>query len=160
AEYGRNSGSVVNLVTKSGTNQLHGSLFEFFRNDVLDARNYFNKEAFPKSGLHLNQFGGTLGGPIVRNKTFFFLNYEGFRRRAGISRINNVPTLDQRAGLFVDQNGAVHQLTVTPTSADLFNLFPKPNLDDPSGNFISSPEQTDDTDQFLVKVDHRLREAD
>ena len=160
AEYGRNSGSVVNLVTKSGTNQLHGSVFEFFRNDVLDARNYFNKDSFPQSSLHLNQFGGTLGGPIVRNNTFFFLNYEGFRRRAGITRITNVPTLDQRAGNFLDHSGNPVTVTVTPTSAALFNLFPKPNLNDPSGNFISSPEQTDGTDQFLVKVDHRLRESD
>src|SRR4051794_36331982 len=157
AEYGRNTGSVVNLVTKSGTNQLHGSLYEFFRNDVLDARNYFNKDTFPKSGLHLNQFGGTLGGPIIKNNTFFFLNYEGFRRRAGITRITNVPTLDQRAGIFA---GLPNPVPVTPTSAALFNLFPKPNLNDPSGNFISSPEQTDGTDQFLVKVDHRLRESD
>jgi len=74
AEYGRNSGSVVNLVTKSGTNQLHGSAYEFFRNDVLDARNYFNDDRFPKSSLRLNQFGGTLGGPILKNRTFFFLN--------------------------------------------------------------------------------------
>ncbi len=100
AEYGRNTGSVVNLVTKSGTNRLHGSVYEFFRNDALDARNFFNKAEFPKSGLRLNQFGGTLGGPIVKNKTFFFLNYEGFRRRAGITRITNVPTLRQRAGHF------------------------------------------------------------
>jgi hypothetical protein len=160
AEYGRNSGSVVNLVTKSGTNRLHGSLFEFFRNDVLDARNYFNKDPFPKSGLHLNQFGGTLGGPIVRDNTFFFLNYEGSRRRAGITRITNVPTLDQRAGNFLDDNGNPVTVAVTPTSAALFNLFPQPNLNDPSGNFISSPQQTDSTDQFLVKVDHRLRESD
>src|SRR5690349_648954 len=81
AEYGRNSGSVVNLVTKSGTNALHGSAYEFFRNDALDARNFFS---IAESPLRLNQFGGTLGGPVLRNKTFFFLNYEGSRRRAGI----------------------------------------------------------------------------
>src|ERR1700746_202694 len=75
AEYGRNSGSVVNLVTKSGTNQLHGSLYEFFRNDVLDARNFFNDDSFPKSALRLNQFGGTFGGPIIKNRTFYFLYY-------------------------------------------------------------------------------------
>src|SRR5438132_11618484 len=101
AEYGRNSGSVVNLVTKSGTNQLHGSVYDFFRNDALDARNYFNKAQLPKSGLHLNQFGGTLGGPIIKNQTFYFLNYEGFRRRAGITRITNVPTLAELAGNFI-----------------------------------------------------------
>src|SRR4030095_1671098 len=166
AEYGRNSGSVVNLVTKSGTNRLHGSAYEFFRNDVLDARNYFNKAQFPKSGLHLNQFGGTLGGPIVKNRTFFFLNYEGFRRHAGITRITNVPTDAQRAGTFTFEDSNTHEpVTVTipvdPLSAEIFDtLFPEPNLSDPQGNFISSPQQSDATDQFLVKVDQRLRSSD
>ncbi len=160
AEYGRNSGSVVNLVTKSGSNHLHGSVYEFFRNDVLDARNYFNDLRFRKSALRLNQFGGTFGGPIIKNKTFYFLNYEGFRRRAGITRITNVPTLAQRAGNFIDNNGNLIAIQVNPVSAQVFNLFPPPNLSDPSGNFISSPEQTDGTDQFLVKVDHHLRSSD
>jgi len=160
AEYGRNTGSVINLVTKSGTNQLHGSAYEFFRNDVFDARNFFNQDQFPKSGLHLNQFGGTLGGPIVKNNTFFFLNYEGFRRKAGITRITNVPTLDQRAGTFTDASGNPVTIAVNPVSAQLFKLYPDPNLNNPSGNFISSPEQSDATDQFLVKVDHRLRSSD
>ena len=160
AEYGRNTGSVVNLVTKSGSNSLHGSLYEFFRNDVLDARNYFNDTQFAKSALRLNQFGGTLGGPIIKNKTFYFLNYEGFRRRAGITRITNVPTLAERAGMFTDQNGNPITIAVNPTSAQLFNLFPKPNLSNPSGNFISSPEQTDATDQFLIKIDHHLGTSD
>src|SRR6185369_8938149 len=166
AEYGRNSGSVVNLVTKSGTNALHGSLYEFFRNDSLDARNYFNKDQFPKSALHLNQFGGTLGGPIVKNRTFFFLNYEGFRRHAGITRITNVPTDAQRAGTFTFEDPNTQEpvtltIPVDPLSAEIFNtLFPEPNLNDPQGNFISSPQQSDATDQFLVKVDHRLRSSD
>jgi len=102
AEYGRNTGSVVNLWTKSGSNRLHGSLYEFFRNDALDARNFFNDSNFAKSALHLNQFGGTLGGPIVKSRTFFFLNYEGFRRQAGITRITNVPTTLEREGQFLD----------------------------------------------------------
>ena len=161
AEYGRNTGSVVNLVTKSGSNRLHGSAYEFFRNDVLDARNFFNDSAFPKSALRLNQFGGTLGGPIVQNKTFFFLNYEGFRRAAGITRITNVPTPDERAGKFTDQNGNPITISVNPVSQQIFNtLFPPSNLTNPSGNFISSPLQTDSTDQFLVKVDHHLNAAD
>jgi hypothetical protein len=162
AEYGRSTGSVVNLVTKSGTNQMHGSVYEFFRNDVFDARNFFNDERFPKSPLRLNQFGGTLGGPMIKNKTFFFLNYEGFRRRAGITRITNVPTLAQRAGTFVIDPATNTTITVPvdPTSAQVFNLFPQPNLNDPSGNFISSPEQSDGSDQFLVKADHRLRSSD
>src|SRR5207245_2419190 len=160
AEYGRNTGSVINLVTKSGTNQLHGSAYEFFRNNVFDARNFFNQNEFPKSGLRLNQYGGTLGGPIEKNNTFFFLNYEGFRRQAGITRITNVPTLDQRAGNFTDANGNPVAIAVNPVSAQLFKLYPDPNLANPSGNFISSPEQSDATDQFLVKIDHRLRTSD
>ncbi|HEY7096641.1 MAG TPA: TonB-dependent receptor [Terriglobales bacterium] len=160
AEYGRNTGSVVNLVTKSGTNAIHGSAYEFFRNDALDSRNYFNDSQFPQSELRLNQFGGTIGGPIIKDKTFFFLNYEGFRRTAGITRITNVPTLAERAGNFVDQNGNPITVTVNPVSAELFNLFPNPNLNDPSGNFISAPNQTDSTDQFLVKIDQHLRSSD
>src|SRR5206468_5013822 len=144
AEYGRNSGSVVNLVTKSGTNRLHGSAYEFFRNDVLDARNFFNDQRFPKAALRLNQFGGTLGGPIVKNRTFFFLNYEGFRRKAGITRITNVPTLDQRAGIFQDSSANTINVPVDPVSTEIFDtLFPKPNVSDPTRNFISSPEQSD-----------------
>jgi len=151
AEYGRNSGSVVNLVTKSGTNALHGSAYEFFRNDALDARNFFS---IGDSALRLNQFGGTLGGPVLKNKMFSFLNYEGFRRRAGITRITNVPTLAERAGNIDGQT-----ITVNPVSAQIFDqLFPKPNLGD--HQFISSPQQSDDTDQFLVKIDQRLRESD
>jgi hypothetical protein len=161
AEYGRNSGSVVNLVTKSGTNKLHGSAYEFFRNDALDARNFFNDKPFAKSELRLNQFGGTFGGPIVRNRTFFFLNYEGFRRKAGITRITNVPTLEQRAGIFTDANGNTVTVPVDPVSAQIFDtLFPKPNLNNAAGNFISSPAQSDGTDQFLVKVDQTLRGSD
>jgi hypothetical protein len=161
AEYGRNSGSVVNLVTKSGSNSLHGSVYEFFRNDALDARNFFNDSNFDKSALHLNQFGGTLGGPIVKNRTFFFLNYEGFRRQAGITRITNVPTLAERQGHFLDNNGQPITIAVNPVSAQIFDtLFPQPNLNSSSGNFISSPTQHDATDQFLVKVDHHLRGSD
>jgi len=161
AEYGRNTGSVVNLVTKSGSNLLHGSAYEFFRNDVLDARNYFNDSTFRKSALRLNQFGGTLGGPILKNKTFFFLNYEGFRRAAGITRITNVPTPDERAGKFTDQNGNPITIAVNPASQQIFNtLFPQSNLNNASGNFISSPLQTDSTNQFLIKVDHHLNAAD
>jgi Carboxypeptidase regulatory-like domain/TonB dependent receptor/TonB-dependent Receptor Plug Domain len=160
AEYGRNTGSVINLVTKSGSNDLHGSAYEFFRNDVLDARNFFNDSEFPKSALRLNQFGGTFGGPIVKNRTFFFLNYEGFRRAAGITRITNVPTQAERAGMFTDQNGNPITIAVNPVSARIFNLFPLPNLNNPSGNFISSPLQTDSTDQFLVKLDHHFGASD
>jgi len=97
AEYGKTQGGVVNLITKSGTNQLHGSLFEYFRNDIFDARDYFNQEPNKKPAYRLNQFGGTLGGPIVHDKVFFFMDYEGVRQRSGTILNAVVPTADARA---------------------------------------------------------------
>ena len=92
AEYGRNGGAVVNIVTRSGTNQLHGSAFEYFRNNALDARNFFDVAPAPKAPFHNNQFGGSLGGPIVKDKTFFFLDYEGQRESVGVVSLACVPT--------------------------------------------------------------------
>ncbi len=94
AEYGRNSGAVVNIVTKSGTNQLHGAAFEDFRNAVLNARNYFNAVDQPKDAFRNNQFGGALGGPIVKDKLFFYASYEGQREGMAITSLNSVPTLN------------------------------------------------------------------
>src|SRR6266849_1697937 len=93
-EYGRNGGAVVNIVTKSGTNQVHGSAFEYFRNNALDARNFFDSAPAPKAPFHNNQFGGSLGGPIVKDKTFFFLDYEGQRESVGVVTQACVPTQD------------------------------------------------------------------
>ena len=94
-EYGRNAGAVVNIVTKSGTNAVHGDFFEYFRNNALDARNYFDGSQFPKAPFHNNQFGGSIGGPIVKDKTFFFLDYEGQRENVGVVSVDCVPTLSQ-----------------------------------------------------------------
>ena len=96
-EYGRNAGAVVNIVTKSGTNAVHGDFFEYFRNDALDARNYFDPTSAPKAPFHNNQFGGSVGGPIVKDKTFFFLDYEGQRETVGVVSLACVPTLAQIA---------------------------------------------------------------
>ncbi len=98
AEYGRNSGAVINIITKSGTNQLHGSAFEFVRNDLFDARNFFNRSLdsfgnpIPKSEFRNNQFGASLGGPIIKDKTFFFGAYEGQRERVTSDFSFLVPT--------------------------------------------------------------------
>ncbi len=94
AEYGRNSGAVVNIVTKSGTNNIHGALFEDFRNKDLNARNYFNTSDLPKDAFRNNQYGGAIGGPIVPSKTFFYVAYEGQREGMGITSQNVVPTLN------------------------------------------------------------------
>jgi hypothetical protein len=92
AEYGQSMGGVVNFITKSGTNQFHGSVFEYFRNEKLDSRNYFNVAPALKPPFRLNQFGAALGGPIVKDKIFFFVNYEGVRQRLGIFQNTFVPT--------------------------------------------------------------------
>src|SRR5216117_3599534 len=91
AEYGRNSGAIVNIVTKSGTNNLHGSLFEFFRNSWLDARNFFNPKPDPQTAFRNNQYGLALGGPFVKNKTFWFTSWEGQRERVGLNSVARVP---------------------------------------------------------------------
>ena len=90
-EYGRNAGAVVNIVTKSGANQIHGTAGEYFRNDALDARNYFNISSQPKAKFHNNQFGASLGGPIIKDKTFFYVDYEGQREPWAWSRFPTFP---------------------------------------------------------------------
>jgi hypothetical protein len=102
AEYGRNSGAVVNIVTKSGGNNFHGAVFEDFRNSVLNARNFFNTTSQPKDAFRNNQFGGAVGGPIVKDKAFFYLSYEGQREGMAITSINTVPTLNN--GVLADPN--------------------------------------------------------
>lgn len=100
AAFGRNAGAQVNVVLKSGTNAFHGGGYEFFRNASLDARNYFAPASQPKPKYQRNQFGFALGGPIRKDRTFFFADYEGTRSREGITRITNVPTLAERNGNF------------------------------------------------------------
>jgi hypothetical protein len=124
-EYGRNAGAVVNIVTKSGTNSIHGDFFEYFRNDALDARNYFDVSSAPKAAFHNNQFGGSIGGPIIKDKTFFYLDYEGQRESVGVVSLACVPTLAQIAA-------AEASVTVSPVGQALVNFFPHN-----SGNYIS-----------------------
>jgi hypothetical protein len=121
-EYGRNGGAVVNIVTKSGSNQFHGTAFEYFRNNALDARNFFDVAPAPKAPFHNNQFGGSLGGPIVKDKTFFFLDYEGQRERVGVVTLACVPE-PARIAVDVAANGAP-----PPVIAALLarNLWPTP----------------------------------
>ena len=96
-EYGRNAGAVINIVTKSGTNQIHGTAADYFRNDALDARNFFNPAPSPKAAFHNNQFGGSLGGPIVKDKAFFFGDYEGQRETGGLNSAACVPSANNIA---------------------------------------------------------------
>ena len=100
AEYGKTSGGVVNAVTRSGTNGFHGSVYEFLRNSALDARNFFDGATVPP--FKRNQFGGAIGGPIIKNRTFFFVDYEGIRQAKGITAVTTVPSVDARNGILAN----------------------------------------------------------
>ncbi len=132
AEFGRSAGAVVNLSIKSGTNQLHGSVYEFFRNKSLDANDFFqNRAGQKKPALSYNQYGFSLGGPVVHDKTFFFGNYEAFRQRQGIALTTTVPTLLQREGDFSQTFNAQGQLVVIGD--------PSTTRVGPNGNLLRDP---------------------
>lgn len=120
AEYGRNSGAIVNTVTKSGTNTFHGSAFYFGRRDGLDARNYFNRAPDPQNEFRNDQFGGALGGPVIKDKTFFYAAYEGQREDVGIPTPSVIPTIDMINCLPINVPGAV----LHPIIQNLLDLGP------------------------------------
>lgn len=135
-EYGRNGGAIVNIVTKSGTNAFHGDFFEYFRNDAIDARNYFDAASSPKAPFHNSQFGGSFGGPIVKDKTFFFLDYEGQRETVGVVSLACVPTqaFIQQATSNVTNAGG----SVSTVGQALLNFWPHS-----PGNYISGVTSND-----------------
>jgi hypothetical protein len=171
ASFGRNPGAQINVILNSGSNDFHGSLFEFHRNAVLDARNFFAPATESKPKYIRNQFGGAIGGPILHDRTFFFGDYEGTRSREGITRVTNVPTLAERQGDFshslfgVPTNpftgqpftgGMIPSFFINPVGRVIAALYPLPNSNVPLQNFVSSPTQRDDNDSFDTRVDHRL----
>jgi predicted heme/steroid binding protein len=182
AEFGNALGSTTNIITRSGSNQIHGTLWEFLRNDDLDANNYF---AQTKEPLKQNQFGAAAGGPIKKDKTFVFGFYEGFRNRQGETTLTTVPSVKQRTGDFSElcpegftegfcnnpanqlfnifanapyPNNQLPQAQLNPVSQNLLPFFPLPN----AGTNLFSTTQTlsNNTDQFGVKVDHYLDPRD
>ena len=141
AEFGRFNGGVVNLTTKSGTNEWHGSAFEFFRNEALNARNLFapSTAANPKKPVfRRNQFGGVLGGPIRKNKTFFFADYQGTQQLIGRARVSTVPTLAQRSGDFSGSLGASLYLTPTGTATTVATGNTPINVTDTNSNLLQA----------------------
>jgi hypothetical protein len=141
AEQGRNSGATVNVITRSGTNQYHGSAFEFIRNNDLDARNFFNaKGTALQPPFHQNQFGASMGGPVVHNKLFFFTDYEGFRKQQGtVTSVNTVPTIAERQGDFSAVRPIYDPATVvaTPGTTSGYTRTEFPNDRIPASRFDS-----------------------
>lgn len=150
AEYGQSSGAVVNIATRSGAKEFHGELFEFFRNSALDARNFFELTSTNPASFKRNQFGGSLGGPIVKKRTYFFFSYEGLRQRQGLD-INSIVLSERQRASITD-----------PVISRLLELIPRANFVDSSGTsrFISSADAPVDVDQWTVDINHNLSERD
>lgn len=167
AEVGRSAGAIINVVTKSGTNQLHGSVYEFFRNDVLNANPYKFGANIPKPKYRQNQFGGSLGGPIIRDRTFFFADYEGLNIVRNLNpTTTTVPTLFERnnPGNFTD-NPAINKIVPASTfdkiGQQYFNLFPLPtNNAVVSGNYVGASRNTQNNKTADGRLDHRFSNGD
>ena len=155
AQYGRAAGGIINAVTKSGGNDLHGTGFYFHRNDNLDARNFFDPGDLPE--FRRNQAGGSLGGPIARNKTFFFVNYEALREARGNTTINTTISREARTGALT-----TGQVQVDPVMARIVEFYPLPNGEvfGDTGLFVFSNDTVADEDFVTARVDHNISDAD
>ena len=179
AEFGRFNGGVVNLTTKSGANALHGTGFEFLRHEALNARNAFQTANAIAPEYRRSQFGATLGGPLVRDRTFFFADYQGQRQTIGRTAISTVPTLLQRQGIFTERIGAnvpivydpattsglvrtpfpgnaIPAARMDPVAVALLQRYPLPTSAGTANNFSRTASETDDQDQWDVRVDHHI----
>jgi hypothetical protein len=161
AEYGRTSGGVINAVTRSGTNQFHGTAYWFLRDEGFDAKSFFDQERLP---FHRNQFGGSIGGPIQKDKTFFFADFEGFRQGLEITNVDRVPSQDARNGILHNADGTTTTVTVNPLVAPFLPLYPLPNagLIGVGNTGIYDIATNDNTwDNFAtVRIDRRLSSKD
>jgi outer membrane receptor protein involved in Fe transport len=163
AEYGRNSGSVVNIVTRSGSNAFHGSLYEYFRNSYFDARNYFNTAlnqdgtSNPQSHFNNNNFGGSLGGPILKDRTFFFAAYEGQRERVGSDFNLFVPTQAQIALAQQEAlaNPAIIPNGLNPALVQILQTY-MPTTPNADNSLPVSVSDKNDSDNFIARIDHQV----
>ncbi len=152
AESGRNSGSIVNIATRSGSDQFHGEAYDYFRNNYLDARNFFNPTSVPQSALKRNQFGGDIGGPIIKGKTFFFLSYEGLRQHQGLTTTSAVLTAAERAQI---------QSTGSPSAQGLLQFIPAANGTlNGAPAFFGSASANVNIDQGTVDISHNFSDKD
>ena len=170
AEAGRTAGGVINIVTRSGTNQFHGSAYEYFRNDIFDGRNYFQTTG-PKPELRQNQYGASVGGPIFKDRTFFYFDWEGFRQVTGVTDTGTVPNITEWNDIN-SQNGGSPQALLSPANGtagepinplmlNYLKLFPKPTNTDPTAlanNFTISPNKTQNYNLYDARIDHRFND--
>jgi hypothetical protein len=174
AEYGRAPGAAISVSTRSGTNAFRGSAYGYLRDERFDSNTYFNEDFRTERGLDplprpandQYQFGASLGGPLVRDKLFFFGDYEGTRITRGTTRITNVPSMDQRAGIFTSPirdpltgqpfpDNTIPASRIDSVAAAMFELLPAPNAPDPSNYVRPDAEVTDDADRYLGRIDFR-----
>ncbi|MGD0470831.1 MAG: carboxypeptidase regulatory-like domain-containing protein [Terriglobales bacterium] len=155
ADYGKTSGGVINAVTRQGTNTLHGSAYEFLRNSALDARNYFDPATIPP--FRRNQFGAALGGPLKKDRTFFFGDYEGLRQDQSVTQLAVVPTQAARNGQLV-----AGTVTVSPLVEPYLALYPLPasNIKGDTGTFTSITQQIGNENFFTTRIDHNFSTTD
>jgi hypothetical protein len=179
AEFGRFNGGVINLTMKSGANAFHGDVFEFLRNESLNARNYFQLANTTKPEYRRNQFGGTLGGPVVKDHTFFFLDYQGQRQSIGRTATSTVPTLLQRQGIFTEAiagrvpsiydpattvgstrtafpGNAIPLNRIDSVALSLLQRYPLPTGSGTANNFSRTDNEADDQDQWDARIDHKF----
>jgi hypothetical protein len=172
AEYGRSPGAAISVTTKSGTNQFRGTVYDFYRNDKFDSNDFFSERAgVAKPSNDQNQFGGNFGGPIVKEKVYFFADYEGTRITRGVTRITQVPTADQRAGRFGSTtirdpltgqpfpNNTIPASRIDPVTAAVLAMVPLPNQSG-ANNFFRIADITDDSDRLLGRLDLHLSPND
>jgi hypothetical protein len=172
AETGRTAGGVVNILTKAGTNDFHGTAFEFARSDRFDAKNYF---ATTKPELRQDQYGGSIGGPLRTDRTFFFADYEGFRQRQGVTNVITIPTARMRTGDFSELSTPIYDPLTSPRTpfpnnqipANRFDaiamkymaLYPAPTSGGLANNYASTTLRTQQSHTADVRVDHRINDA-
>ena len=168
AEFGRAGGAVINATFRSGTNQFHGAAWEFNRNTALNATGFFKPTSGTKPTLNRNQFGGVLGGPLMRDRAFFFLNYEGFRQISREVEFSSVPTMAQRQGLLgrpvvnpltgeFYADGVVAASAITPFARKVLAGLPEPTRSGTGNNFDTLPRRQDYNDKFDIKTDQQVR---
>ena len=179
AEFGRFNGGVVNLTTRSGGNAFHGSVFEFFRNEHLNASNFFQRANPTKPEYRRNQYGGLLGGPVVKDRTFFFVDYQGQRQRIGRTVTSTVPTLLQRQGMFTEAiagripviydpattvgssrspfpGNTIPRSAMDPVALSLLDRYPLPTSAGTANNYSRTADEINDQEQGDVRLDHKF----